>query len=107
MDERTPLLAGPMPAEEEESEAQAPLVAAVRLTPTQKKRSVMVMCVIWFFTGVEYAVILPTIWAYLQENGADHKYWLSITVSAFSVANFLLSPIFGRAADLYSTKTVR
>lgn len=91
-DEASPLLGG--------------ATVAVRLSPKQKRRSVIVMAFIWFFTGVEYAVILPTVWQFLQHNHADHKWWLSATVSAFSVANLLLSPFFGRAADLYSTKTI-
>eukprot|EP00730_Choanoeca_flexa_P003488 TRINITY_DN11421_c0_g2_i3.p1 TRINITY_DN11421_c0_g2~~TRINITY_DN11421_c0_g2_i3.p1 ORF type:complete len:445 (+),score=105.64 TRINITY_DN11421_c0_g2_i3:163-1497(+) len=75
-------------------------------TEKDKKRSLYVLGIFWFFTGVEYAVILPSAWLYLQHLGADHKFWLSASISAFSVANFIFSPIYGRIADKFSTKTI-
>jgi ceroid-lipofuscinosis MFS transporter 7 len=51
-------------------------------------------------------VILPSAWLYLRELGATSKLWLSASISAFSVANFLFSPIYGRFADRFSTKTI-
>ena len=76
------------------------------LTPQERRRSLLVLGVFWFFTGVEYAVILPSAWQYLQNLGATHKIWLSVSISAFSVANFLFSPLYGRFADRHSTKTI-
>eukprot|EP00045_Choanoeca_perplexa_P005585 m.47095 g.47095 ORF g.47095 m.47095 type:complete len:450 (+) comp13201_c0_seq1:142-1491(+) len=75
-------------------------------TEQDKKRSIIVLGIFWFFTGVEYAVILPSAWLYLQHLGADNKFWLSASISAFSLANFLFSPFYGRIADKFSTKTI-
>ncbi|EGD75629.1 hypothetical protein PTSG_06693 [Salpingoeca rosetta] len=76
------------------------------LSAQDRRRSLIVLGVFWFFTGVEYAVILPSAWQYLQNLGAEHKIWLSISISSFSFANFLFSPLYGRFADRYSTKTI-
>eukprot|EP00043_Microstomoeca_roanoka_P013590 m.133320 g.133320 ORF g.133320 m.133320 type:complete len:547 (-) comp15796_c0_seq8:196-1836(-) len=83
-----------------------PLQPTMGLTPAERRRSLLILGVFWFFTGVEYAVILPSAWQFLQNLGADNKIWLSISISAFSVANFLFSPLYGRFADRYSTKTI-
>ncbi|EDQ90232.1 uncharacterized protein MONBRDRAFT_31978 [Monosiga brevicollis MX1] len=75
-------------------------------TAKHKQRSLYVLAFFWFFTGVEYAVILPSAWLYLQHLGADHKFWLSASISAFSLANFVFSPIYGRIADRFSTRSI-
>ncbi|XP_066504160.1 major facilitator superfamily domain-containing protein 8 [Hoplias malabaricus] len=53
---------------------------------------------IFSLSGVEYAVILPTIWHYLQTLGAA-PYFLGLTLSAFSFSGLLCGPLFGLVSD--------
>ena len=53
---------------------------------------------------MEYAVILPTIWSYLQSLGMNHRWFLGFTISAISIASMVSSPIFGLFADAGGTK---
>ncbi|XP_062987942.1 major facilitator superfamily domain-containing protein 8-like [Elgaria multicarinata webbii] len=48
--------------------------------------------------GIEYAVILPTIWAYLQTLDAE-PYFLGLGISAFSFAGLITGPLFGYWSD--------
>eukprot|EP00056_Hartaetosiga_gracilis_P021143 m.22897 g.22897 ORF g.22897 m.22897 type:complete len:506 (-) comp8912_c0_seq2:28-1545(-) len=80
--------------------------ARKRTRDRDTRRSLIVLGVFWFFTGVEYAVILPSAWQFLQNLGATQKIWLSASISAFSFANFVFSPVYGRFADRHSTKTI-
>lgn len=76
------------------------------LTARERRNSLLVLGIFWFFTGVEYAVTLPSAWRYLQNLGAKDQIWLSISISSFSVATFIFSPVYGKFADRYSTKTI-
>jgi len=52
------------------------------------------MCFCFFL-----AVILPTLWDYLRlEFGAD-KFFYGLTLSAFSMANLLVGPLYGLVFD--------
>ena len=51
-------------------------------------------------------MILPSAWQYLQHLGAHHRLWLSLSISSFSFANFIFSPIYGQFADKFSTKQI-
>jgi MFS family permease len=51
-------------------------------------------------------VILPSAWLYLQHLGAHHRLWLSLSISSFSLASFIFSPIYGQFADRFSTKQI-
>lgn len=53
---------------------------------------------IFLLSGVEYAVILPTIWRYLQTLGAA-PYFLGLGLSAFSLSGLLSGPLFGHWSD--------
>ena len=44
------------------------------------------------------AVILPTIWRYLQTLGAP-PYFLGLSLSAFSFSGLLCGPLFGFVSD--------
>lgn len=76
------------------------------LSPREKKLSMRVLLFFWFLSGVEYAVIIPSVWEYLQSLQATEKYTLSIALSAFSFANFIASPAFGKMADVMSIKLI-
>ncbi|EGD77006.1 hypothetical protein PTSG_07349 [Salpingoeca rosetta] len=80
------------------------LLDAVGLTRSQRKTSLIVLGLFWFFSGVEYAVILPTIWKFLQALGMDHRWFLGLTISGISIASMISSPVFGLFADAGGTK---
>ncbi|KAL8188102.1 UNVERIFIED_CONTAM: hypothetical protein K2H54_061665, partial [Gekko kuhli] len=48
--------------------------------------------------GIEYAVILPTIWAYLRTLDSE-PYFLGLAISAFSFAGLITGPLFGYWSD--------
>ncbi|KAM7443953.1 hypothetical protein ABFA07_007329 [Porites harrisoni] len=70
-----------------------------------KKKSTRV-CVGLFFLlgGTEYAVILPTLWLYLQHKFDAEPWFFGVVFSAFSFSNLISSPLFGFWVD-YTQKT--
>ncbi|KAM4604606.1 major facilitator superfamily domain-containing protein 8 [Polymixia lowei] len=61
---------------------------------------------IFLLSGIEYAVILPTIWRYLQILEAP-PYFLGLGLSAFSLSGLLTGPLFGLWSDRSrTTKTI-
>nr|XP_046264733.1 major facilitator superfamily domain-containing protein 8 [Scatophagus argus] len=58
--------------------------------------------VIFMLSGIEYAVILPTIWRYLQILEAP-PYFLGLGLSAFSLSGLLTGPLFGFWSDRSKT----
>ncbi|KAK2822122.1 hypothetical protein Q5P01_022187 [Channa striata] len=71
-----------------------------------QKRSLtfFTMGLIFMLSGIEYAVILPTIWRYLQILEAP-PYFLGLGLSAFSLTGLLTGPLFGLWSD--RTKTTK
>uniref|UniRef100_A0A3B3BJG2 Major facilitator superfamily domain containing 8-like 2 n=1 Tax=Oryzias melastigma TaxID=30732 RepID=A0A3B3BJG2_ORYME len=57
---------------------------------------------IFMLSGIEYAVILPTIWRYLQILEAP-PYFLGLGLSAFSLTGLLTGPLFGFWSDRSKT----
>ena len=49
--------------------------------------------------GVEYAVILPTLWLYLQSLDFGQRWFFGMVLSSFSAAGMVSAPIFGLFAD--------
>ncbi|XP_047442143.1 major facilitator superfamily domain-containing protein 8 [Mugil cephalus] len=64
----------------------------------KKKLTFFTIGLIFLLSGVEYAVILPTIWRYLQTLDAA-PYFLGLTLSAFSLSGLLSGPLFGHWSD--------
>lgn len=64
----------------------------------KKKLTFITIGLIFFLNGVEYAVILPTIWKYLQNFEAG-PFFLGLTLSAFSLSGLLFGPLFGFYSD--------
>lgn len=64
----------------------------------KKKLTNYTIGLIFLSGGIEYAVILPTIWAYLQILDAE-PYFLGLAISAFSFAGLLTGPLFGYWSD--------
>ncbi|EDQ91419.1 uncharacterized protein MONBRDRAFT_23323 [Monosiga brevicollis MX1] len=82
-----------------EATQRAELLIKLGMTQKQRDQSCLCLCVIWFFAGVEYAIILPTLWLYLQDLGMAKHWYLGLVLSVFSIANVCASPIFGSIAD--------
>ncbi|XP_074506780.1 major facilitator superfamily domain-containing protein 8 [Sebastes fasciatus] len=57
---------------------------------------------IFMLSGIEYAVILPTIWRYLQILEAP-PYFLGLGLSAFSLSGLVTGPLFGLWSDRSKT----
>jgi len=68
----------------------------------RKRVSYLTFHLFMFLSGVEYAVIFPTIWEYLQFLGVsqDQTYWLGMTVSAMTITDMLSGLVIGRIMDL-------
>ncbi|KAL2090206.1 hypothetical protein ACEWY4_014894 [Coilia grayii] len=64
----------------------------------KRKLTFFTIGLIFLFSGIEYAVILPTIWRYLQTLGAA-PYFLGLGLSAFSLSGLLSGPLFGLWSD--------
>uniref|UniRef100_A0A3Q3FWY8 Major facilitator superfamily domain-containing protein 8-like n=1 Tax=Labrus bergylta TaxID=56723 RepID=A0A3Q3FWY8_9LABR len=69
----------------------------------QKKRlTFLTIGLLFLLSGIEYAVILPTIWMYLQTLEAA-PYFLGLALSAFSLSGLLTGPLFGHWSDRTGT----
>ncbi|XP_053486070.1 major facilitator superfamily domain-containing protein 8 [Ictalurus furcatus] len=72
----------------------------------KRKLSFLTIGLLFFLSGIEYAVILPTIWRYLQILNAP-PYFLGLGLSAFSFSGLVTGPLFGRWSDRTgATKTI-
>eukprot|EP00049_Salpingoeca_infusionum_P006512 m.108122 g.108122 ORF g.108122 m.108122 type:complete len:513 (+) comp13337_c0_seq1:100-1638(+) len=80
-------------------EAREDLLTKIQLTRKQRLLSLIVCGLFFFFSGVEYAVILPTLWLFLQELHEGRRWFFGLTITVFSIANILSSPLFGLFAD--------
>ncbi|KAM3865747.1 major facilitator superfamily domain-containing protein 8 [Diretmus argenteus] len=66
----------------------------------------LIIGLIFLLSGIEYAVILPTIWRYLQILEAP-PYFLGLGLAAFSLSGLLTGPLFGLWSDRSrTTKTI-
>ena len=73
------------------------------MNPLVRRRlSYLTFHLFMFLSGVEYAVIFPTIWENLQSLGVppDQTYWLGMTVSAMTVTDMVSGLLIGRIMDL-------
>ncbi|XP_060889779.1 uncharacterized protein mfsd8l1 isoform X1 [Labrus mixtus] len=69
----------------------------------QKRRlTFLTIGLLFLLSGIEYAVILPTIWMYLQTLEAA-PYFLGLALSAFSLSGLLTGPLFGHWSDRTGT----
>ncbi|KAG8444958.1 hypothetical protein GDO86_009929 [Hymenochirus boettgeri] len=71
---------------------------ADRVLGREKKLTNAVIGFIFLLSGIEYAVILPTIWMYLQSLDAE-PFYLGLVLSAFSFTELLVGPLFGYWSD--------
>ncbi|XP_035026748.2 major facilitator superfamily domain-containing protein 8 [Hippoglossus stenolepis] len=68
----------------------------------KRKLTFFTIGLIFLLSGIEYAVILPTIWTYLQILEAP-PYFLGLGLSAFSLSGLLTGPLFGFWSDRWKT----
>ena len=68
---------------------------------SKKQLSYGVIHLFMFLSGVEYAVIFPTLWEYLQSLGVppEQTYWLGICLSAMTVTDMVMGLLVGRIMD--------
>ncbi|KAB5559025.1 hypothetical protein PHYPO_G00024100 [Pangasianodon hypophthalmus] len=72
----------------------------------KRKLTFITIGLIFLLSGVEYAVILPTIWRFLQTLDAA-PYFLGLSLSAFSLSGLLSGPLFGLWSDrTHGTKKI-
>ncbi|KAM5164554.1 major facilitator superfamily domain-containing protein 8-like [Mantella aurantiaca] len=64
----------------------------------KQKLTNVVIGFIFLLSGIEYAVILPTVWMYLQKLDAQ-PFFLGLVLSAFSLTELLSGPVFGHWSD--------
>lgn len=64
----------------------------------KRKLTFFTIGLMFLLSGVEYAVILPTVWRYLQTLDAA-PYFLGLVLSAFSLSGLLAGPLFGHWSD--------
>ncbi|XP_072264493.1 major facilitator superfamily domain-containing protein 8-like [Pyxicephalus adspersus] len=64
----------------------------------KQKLTKVVIGFIFLLSGIEYAVILPTVWMYLQTLDAQ-PFFLGLVLSAFSLTELLSGPVFGFWSD--------
>lgn len=57
-----------------------------------------------FIVGINYAIVIPSLWFYLQSFGAPY-YFLGIAIAADSLVGVVVSPIVGKIADI--TRRIR
>jgi predicted MFS family arabinose efflux permease len=60
-----------------------------------------------FFSGVEYAVVFPTLWEYLQHLGVpvESTYWLGLTISAMTLTDMVAGLLVGHLLDTTLLRT--
>ena len=57
--------------------------------------------------SVEYSVILPTIWLYINSAYGSDSWYLGLCISAFHMSALIFSPIFGFLNDrIFKTKSL-
>lgn len=64
----------------------------------QKLTRNICMGLFFFLSGIEYAVILPTLNGYLKNLQAEQAF-LGIVMSAFSFSGLIAAPVYGRITD--------
>ena len=69
---------------------------------TKRRLSYSVIHLFMFISGVEYAVVFPTLWEYLQDLGVPSTgtYWLGLAISALTISDMISGLVMGRLLDL-------
>lgn len=67
----------------------------------KRRLSYITIAAYYFISGVEYAVILPTIWLYLKMDFHAEPYMLGLLMSGYSFSAILSGPLLGRWSDKF------
>eukprot|EP00050_Salpingoeca_kvevrii_P007274 m.295007 g.295007 ORF g.295007 m.295007 type:complete len:464 (+) comp13100_c0_seq1:141-1532(+) len=78
----------------------------VVLAPHVKRASFAAIWLQGFVCGIEYAVVLPSVWEYLQGFGENRRWYLAVVLAAFSLASFTTAPAYGYLGDRWSMKRI-
>ena len=74
----------------------------------ERRLSYLVIHLFMFLSGVEYAVIFPTLWEYLVSFGVlpTQTYWLGLCLSSMTVTDMVTGLVVGKLLDVgqYSIK---
>eukprot|EP01118_Nematostelium_gracile_P012341 TRINITY_DN449_c0_g1_i3.p1 TRINITY_DN449_c0_g1~~TRINITY_DN449_c0_g1_i3.p1 ORF type:complete len:424 (+),score=63.75 TRINITY_DN449_c0_g1_i3:101-1372(+) len=54
--------------------------------------------------NIDYGIIMPSLWLYLESLGATETWWLGLVLSIFSVMKMIASPLIGFWIDRRSIK---
>lgn len=64
----------------------------------RKVSTYFTMAVFFLAGGIEYSVIFPTMWNYVQHY--DGEQWLyGLSLAAFSISNLITAPLYGLLFD--------
>lgn len=66
---------------------------------TKKVLSLVGVALLGFLGPLEYSVVMPSLWFYLQQFGVESQIFYSVVLSSFSFAHMLASPLVGWLAD--------
>ena len=64
----------------------------------KKLSTKFVLAVFFLLSGIEYGVIIPTLWPYLEELGACHSFY-GLTFSAYCMSGLVMAMLFGAISD--------
>ncbi|XP_052238911.1 uncharacterized protein LOC127850141 isoform X1 [Dreissena polymorpha] len=70
-------------------------------TKWTKRLTYVTIGLYFFMGGIEYAVILPTIWLYLRTDFNAEEYMLGLLLSGYSFAAIMSGPLLGRWSDRF------
>eukprot|EP00118_Oscarella_pearsei_P022613 m.264100 g.264100 ORF g.264100 m.264100 type:complete len:458 (+) comp40463_c1_seq1:253-1626(+) len=76
--------------------------SSVGPSPWRKKRmsTFATSALAFFFGGVEYAVVIPTLWSFLDSMNATYGFF-GLTFASFSIGALISGPIVGALSDKY------
>ena len=96
-----------MPMESDDTTKRPPSPTRTCSCVRVKRWTTLVTIACFFLAGgIEYSVILPTMWDYLRGMGGP-EWMYGLTLSAFSISNLLAGPIYGLVFDVtHQTKLI-
>ena len=68
-----------------------------------KNATLLILVVVMLINSISYGIIIPLLYPYAERFGID-PFGLSILFAAFSLAQFLATPIIGRLSDRFGRK---
>ncbi len=72
-------------------------------TGSSNNRSLWVISLVAIVNALGYGIIIPLQYSYVHRFGID-AFWLGILFAAYSLAQFIATPIIGRLSDKYGRK---